>query len=319
MQGRLAALALLLAVVLASPARAADDAERLTAALRENPVHVDPRAEERLSPRAASQLRLRIAKRDLGRIRIAVLAEAVKRRAGGLEPLANAIAARLQRPGTLLLVSGRDWWLNTSYAPGRVIASVQKAANGNDGLRRQLLSAVNAIALADPGPAADPHDAGGSVPATGSTPPTSTGAPTITIPGLREVGEGAKTGLILFGGACLAAVLALVSWLVVRALRRRREAGEVLADALADARTEHVAVGEELTDLDLDEEMPGADTAGKESYARALDLYDRAGQALERADSPRRARRATQLVAAARTECDRAKTLLTQAGPGARR
>src|SRR4051794_19050149 len=225
MQGRLAALALLLTVVFAAPARADDDATRLAAALRQDPVHVDPGARGRLSARAAGQVRLRIVHRDIGRIRVAVVSQATKQRAGGLDALSNAIAARLQRPGTLLLVSGRDWWLNTSYAPGRAIASVQKAASGRDGLRRQLLAAVGAIAAADPGPGADPTDAGGSVPGSGTSPPTSTTAPTITVPGLREVGEGAKTGLILFGGACLAAVMAFVAWLSVRSLRRRREAG----------------------------------------------------------------------------------------------
>src|SRR3954469_15547777 len=196
MQGRLAALALLLTVVLAAPARADDDATRLAAALRQDPVHVDPGARGRLSARAAGQVRLRIVHRDIGRIRVAVVSQATKQRAGGLDALANAIAARLQRPGTLLLVAGRDWWLNTSYAPGRVIASAQKAAKGHPGLRRQLIAAVDAIAAADPGPAADPTDAGGSVAATGSAPPTSTTPPTVTMPDRREAGEGAKTGLI---------------------------------------------------------------------------------------------------------------------------
>src|SRR4051812_36789368 len=195
MRGRIAPFVLVLAAAVPAPARAAvpEDAGRLAASLRADPVHVDAGARPRLSAEAAGQVRLRIAHSDLGRIRIAVVPDAVKRRAGGLDALSNAIAARLQRPGTLLLVAGRDWWLNTSYAPGRVIASVQKAAKGHEGLRRQLLAAVDAIAAADPGPGADPTDAGGSVPATGSTPPTSITTPAITVPGLREVGEGAKT------------------------------------------------------------------------------------------------------------------------------
>jgi len=321
MLGRAAATAVLAALPLAAAtsAYAADDAKRLALALGKDPVHVDAAVRSRLSAAAAGQVRLRIVRRDIGRIRIGVISKKVERRAGGLEPLSNAIAARLQRPGSLVLVSGHNWWLNTSFAPARVVAALQRAVNSRKGLRRQLLAAVDRIAAADPGPAADPADGGGSVPATGVAPPTSVTAPPIEIPGARQVAEGAKTALILVGAALLAAVLAAVAWLSMRSLRARRAASEALTDVVADARSDHVAVGEALTDLDLDEEMPNASAAGKDAYARALDLYDRAGTALDRANNPRRARRATELVAAARAECDRARALLTQESPEARR
>src|SRR3954447_13838129 len=189
MRGRPAALALLLVLFAAAPAHAGDDATRLAAALRRDPVHVAPGARGRLSPTAAGQVRLRIVRRDIGRARIGVVSRATERRTGGLEPLATAIAARLQRPGTLLLVAGRDWWLNTSFAPGRVIGRVQRAASSRHGLESQLLAAVDAIGRADPGPGADPTDAGGSVPATGSDPAPSVSAPALTVPGVREVAE----------------------------------------------------------------------------------------------------------------------------------
>src|SRR4051812_27161830 len=171
MRGRLAALALLLAVVPAASASAADDADRLAAALRDDPVHVDPGARGRLPVPAAGQVRLRIVRRDIGRIRIAVVSGGTKRRARGLDALSNAIPARLQRPGTLLLVANRDWWLNTSYAPGRVIAAVQRAASSRHGLQSQLLAAVDRIAAAHPGPAADPTAAGRSGAAPRPRPP----------------------------------------------------------------------------------------------------------------------------------------------------
>src|SRR4051812_27172529 len=225
MRGRIAPFVLVLAAAVPAPARAAvpEDAGRLAASLRADPVHVDAGARPRLSAEAAGQVRLRIAHSDLGRIRVAVVSDAVKRRAGGLDALSNAITARLQRPGTLLMVAGRDWWLNTSYAPGRVIGAVQRAANSKRGLRRQLLAAVDRIAAADPRPGAHPTGAGGPVAASGRAPAPTGTAPTITVPGLREVGEGAKTGLILLGGAILAGIVALIAWVSLRAMSRRRE------------------------------------------------------------------------------------------------
>src|SRR4051794_19216178 len=309
MTGRLLAVA---ALALVAPASAyADDADRLAAAVRDDPVHVAASQRARLSAAGAGQVRVRIARKDAGRIKVAVVSSAAARRSGGLDALANAVAARLQRPGTLVLIAGPHWWLNTSFPPGGVVAAVREATAEEHGLRRELLAAVDGIASADPGPRADPADAGASVPATGPGP-----APqTITIPGLDTVAEGAKTGLELAGVALLAAVLAVVLFFVVRARRRRHDAEEVLADMLAEARAAHVAVGESLTDLDLTEEMPGAAEEGKASYARALELYDQADQALQAADNPRRARRAAELVAAARAEVDRAQELLSGPTP----
>src|SRR4051794_8241371 len=172
MTGRLLAVA---ALALVAPASAyADDADRLAAALKDDPVHVAPSQRARLSPAAAGQVRLRIAGKDVGRIKVAVVSSAATRRSGGLDALANAVAARLQRPGTLVLVAGPHWWLNTSFPPGGVVAAVREATAKEHGLRRQLLAAVDGIAAADPGPRADPVDAGGSVPGTGSAPPPQT-------------------------------------------------------------------------------------------------------------------------------------------------
>src|SRR5947208_2410994 len=78
------------ALALPAPAGAAnDDATRLARALRADPVHVDRSAPRGLSPVSAGRLRLRIARRDIGRVRIAVVSPAIARRAGGLDALAN--------------------------------------------------------------------------------------------------------------------------------------------------------------------------------------------------------------------------------------
>jgi hypothetical protein len=77
----------------------------------------------------------------------------------------------------------------------------------------------------------------------------------------------------------------LVVILVLLALRRRREAAEDREQLeRGDARDELIALGEAIQALDLDVEMPGASTRGRDEYERALALYDRANQLLGQRD-----------------------------------
>jgi ABC-type amino acid transport substrate-binding protein len=112
----LAALAGLLAVAAAAPAAAqpTDDPERLAEAVGRDVVHVDERARERLGAAEAGQLRLRIARRAIGRIRILVVPRGVARRNGGIGALANAVASRVDGRGALLVVAGPAVFVSTS-------------------------------------------------------------------------------------------------------------------------------------------------------------------------------------------------------------
>jgi len=199
MTRRAALMAVTAALILAAPARA-DDAGRLAVDLRADDVHVEPGVAARLPPGARAQVRQGIADRDPGRIRIVVVAPDVPRRAGGINLLADAIGARLRAKGTLLVVAGRNWWLNTSYPPARVTAAVQHAADSQRDLRAQLLAAVASIGAVDPGPAGD--GAGGSA------------------PGSRRVSgglsEGARSVIVVAAGAGIAALLAALLFLGLR-------------------------------------------------------------------------------------------------------
>jgi hypothetical protein len=85
--------------------------------------------------------------------------------------------------------------------------------------------------------------------------------------------------------AIFLAILALGGlglWFVGRRSTRRAEA-EQLAEVKENVRDDLVALGDDVRALDLDVEMPGADPAAKEDYARAVGAYERANRVFETA------------------------------------
>jgi hypothetical protein len=67
---------------------------------------------------------------------------------------------------------------------------------------------------------------------------------------------------------------------LVRWRRRQASAAERQEIALGDARDALTALGDQITELDLDTEMPNADARGREEYDRAVELYERASRML---------------------------------------
>src|SRR5215210_3872411 len=100
-------LSLLLALVAAPAASAQDAVGEAADALATNPVYVDPAAERALSDEEADALRRRIQERNAGPLYVAVLPASAKNEGGGsTEGVAQAIAQRLDRPGTYAVVAG---------------------------------------------------------------------------------------------------------------------------------------------------------------------------------------------------------------------
>src|SRR5687767_6316585 len=107
---RILLLAALLALVAAQAASGQDVIGTAADALQSDPVYVDPSAERALSDAEADALRRRIDERGAGPLYVAVLPESAKRAGGGsAQGVAQAIAQRLDRPGTYAVVAGRSF------------------------------------------------------------------------------------------------------------------------------------------------------------------------------------------------------------------
>jgi hypothetical protein len=113
-------------------------------------------------------------------------------------------------------------------------------------------------------------------------------------------GDGSSTGVGESGGAgsgrddgggfgwlLLAVPAALFGLFALsRRRRRRREEAAQFAQVRDVARDDVIALGEEIRALDLDMEMPDADSEAKQHYGLAVERYQQAEQALEGARRP---------------------------------
>lgn len=273
---RTLAVAACLVLALPAEALAGSTAREVAQALRSDPVYVAPKVSGLLSVAERGRLRLRIVRRDIGRIQIAVVPSGSAERAGGLNEFANAVDQAMPgRRGALLVTTGSGFHVITSHAVvNPTLAAVRSAVESNrgKGLDRQLLAAVDGIAEVDPGASADPA-------APGPGPGPSAAAPNGDEL-LDDVGDSFRLGVLIVAAAiALPFLLGALGLLVV--WRRRRAAAEEREQLTTrDARDELVALGEEIRALDLDVDMPGVSQEARDEYERALSLYDRANQLL---------------------------------------
>src|SRR5918993_1576486 len=104
---RILLLALLVALFAAPAASAQDVVGEAADALASDPVYIDPSAERALSDAEADALRRRIEERNAGPLYVAILPNSAKAEGGGsAQGVAQAIAQRLDRPGTYAVVAG---------------------------------------------------------------------------------------------------------------------------------------------------------------------------------------------------------------------
>ncbi|HEX8067159.1 MAG TPA: hypothetical protein VF520_11595 [Thermoleophilaceae bacterium] len=301
------------AVAAAEPAGAASYPERVARGVEREVVFVDRRAEPRISEADAGRIRLRILRKDLGRIKIALVDDRQARRAGGVTGLAKAVGRHLELRGTLLVVGRSTVFATTSHpAVNETVSALNEAFHGNEGNRvKQLEAAVDGIAAVDPGSSADlgrPTGGGrvGNVPTGGVDDP------------FEDVGNAIEIGTLAVMLAVAAAILIPVLFFVVRGVlagRRRRAAEEeTLADDRVTARNDLIALGDEIRALEIDTSMPGVGATAVADYEAAVMQYDRANEALGQADSPHRLQQAQAALAEGRRRIESAKAQLARAG-----
>jgi hypothetical protein len=255
----IALLALVMALVPGPSTSAQDMVGDAAEALASDPVYVDPAAERALSAAEAAELRKRISSSDAGPVYVAVLPEQAKDAGGGsAQGVAQAIAQRLDRPGTYAVVAGGSFSAGSTEVRGAgAQATAAIKAHRREGTAAVLLDFVDRVAELR---------AGGS-------------------PGSGSGGSGGSGGGV--GAALLLPLLALGGGaLLLSRRRRRREQEAELAELRDNVRDDLLALGDDIRALDLDVEMPGVDPRGKADYDRAVAAYDRADTLVERARTP---------------------------------
>jgi hypothetical protein len=243
-----------LLLVLASPAAAQEEIDRAAEALREDPVHVDPAAEDVLSANDADELRDRI-REDLGegRLFVAVLPELVS---AGAETVATELGNRIAISGSIAVIVGNQFRLLGSTQEEADAGTAAFEAHQDDGAAAVLLDTVDRLAAlqgAGEGGGGAEDDGGG-------------------------IGAG---GLVLLGLAGAGGVAFAIS----RRQRRRQEA-EQFAEVKDNARDDLVALGEDIRALELDMDMPGVSGEARADYETAVGAYQRADQTWQLAQRP---------------------------------
>ena len=252
-------MGLLLAALAAAPVAAAATPAEVAAALKKDPVYVDPEATADIS---AGAVRERVF--DAGTpIYIAVLPESARSGYGGsVVELGKAIANELRQNGTYMVVSG-DQWAAANFGgaipsdQARALASQAVDDHPNDP-QAAVLQWVDQVGAAARGePVAQSGDGGGGA-----------GSVIATVAVLTALAVGG--GALIFGARRRRRA---------REAERRRELEEVKSVANEDL----VALADDIRALDLDTSMPDANPEAVRHYTEAVEQYQRAATALDRA------------------------------------
>ena len=251
--------ALVLAALTAVPAAAqATTAAKAGAALKQDPVYIDPAAGADFS---GDQLRDRV--RAAGTpIYIAVLPASARDEFDSKQALLQAIVNEVRSDGTYMLLDRRGWAtmdLVDAIPDGRAEALAEQAFDDHRGdpeaALLQWVDEVSAAAKGEPAAQAGGDGGGGGI-----------GIGTIAV----------LTALLVGGGA-----------LIFSSRRRRREREaerqRELEEVKSVANEDLVALADDIRALDLDTSMPDADPEAVRHYTEAVNHYQRAAEALDRA------------------------------------
>ena len=268
------ALTLIAWLALASTAHAQGALDKASDSLALNPVYVDQGAEQAISEDQAESLRAEIAARKAGPLYIAVLPASAANEAGGDPGAALAEMARgVGESGTYAAVIGESFRAGAEdvLAPGVAgeLATEALAAERGNGTAAVLRDFVRRVGTAR-GEAGDAGSGG------------------------QDGGSGISGGVLL---AILAVPLALFAFSRIR--RRKRDQAQAAAEfeEVRDAaRDDVIALGQDIRALDLDMEMPDADSEAKTHYGLAVERYQQADQALQAARRPEDIKPVTELL-----------------------
>ncbi|MEU6084195.1 hypothetical protein [Streptomyces sp. NPDC047108] len=266
------AVALVLVAVMAPGARAADGLDSAANALSKGPVYVDPRARDQLPPPAADALADKIKKADKP-VFVAVLPAAkefnpptllqdLRNKTGITGVYAVALGDRFD--------AGADSSVMSRNAVDNLSGSVERSSPGD--VQAMVESFVDDALPQASGHAPDTWSGGSA---------TDTG--TDTSPSTR-VGP---LGLLATLGVLIAAVGGGALLVGSRNRRRRAERERAQLATLRPVVDEDItAFGEEVERIDFDPSAPETTDAMREDYAAALDSYDKAKAAMDRARRP---------------------------------
>jgi hypothetical protein len=252
--------ALFLVVLLAGPAMAGAYVDRAAAALKSDPVYVDPGARRTLSGASASALRDQIGQAGTP-IYVAVLPAAALREArNSPDRLAEAIAAALDRKGTVGVIAGaRTGASSDTLDPGVASAAMRSATAAHRGHLPAILS--DFVDRVDQAAAAER-------------------------PPWQSIWERPLVRpLVILVGATLVLVIGsriLSDWV------RSRSAGRTsgFADVQALAHEDITALGEDLRSLESSLQAAGEDSPALRDHARAQESFQHGIEAYEQATSP---------------------------------
>ena len=278
---RLLCVTLLFLLLAPGLALAQGELDRAADSLALDPVYVDPDAERALSDQAAEDLRQTIADSDAGPIYIAVLPADAVREAGGDEAAALLeIARSVDEPGVYAAVVG-----NTLRA-GATEGTLPRGVAGE--LATEALNAER-----------------------------SRGTAAVLEDFVDRVAEARNDGTGSSGGdgggfpVVLVLLLAIpVALFGVSRIRRRRREREELEQVRTAARDDVIALGDDIRALDIDMELAGVDPEAKEHYGLAVERYQQAEEALDRARRPDDIERVTSLLEEGRWAMTAAKARL---------
>ena len=305
-------------------------------ALHRHPLVVGYGANPNVADAEIVPLRNLIDKLDPGRLWIVVTPP----RSEGVEgQLARRLQADLHKDGTVIAIGGYNIYVADTWgASGSIVQNA--IANQSASLTQDLQSIIVAFAKADarahhPTPLADriaaakkkaaaqaistststTSTSATTGTATAARPTTTSAAPATgsTASGARKKSSSSSTGLIIVLAALAVLVLIGVGAFGRQARRsaqvRKREREEAQAKATADL----TKLGEKISDLDIDQQMPNADPGGKAEYVKALDCYQ-GGERRLKGNDPAEFNKAVEVIAAGLKHIDEAERLFDHHG-----
>ena len=189
----------------------ADGVTPIAQTVRATSVYANPSQPPTLTPVQLARVRREIDRRDPGRLWIAVVSSGQATAAGGVSGLANAVANRLGRPGTVVVVAGSRLWVVTSYAATTAAENaVRGAFTTRHGLVNELLGSVDGIAAVDPGRGTGRAPSATATTTTSAATAAASGGSSVGAPvsGVSPVGVIVVWIVVIAGVAGLFAVLA---------------------------------------------------------------------------------------------------------------
>src|SRR5215208_2290346 len=245
----LSAVAAVGVLAFAPGARAGEIIDRAAKSLQSDPVYVDPQAKPTISAAQERRLETEISKEGGGPIYIAIVPASARGEAGGDAGEAlRVLATEVGRRGAYAIVAGGQFRAGATRDTGLEEGETRRlATQASDAHPGDLDAAL--VDFVDRVGDARADDGGGG-------------------------GIGKLFPLLLVGGA---GALGFV-W-----LKRRRAATDELTEVKEAARQDLVALADDVAELEDDVER---DPAAKREYLAALEQYDVASRAFDRARTP---------------------------------